>query len=92
MSEGKHFDSINKEVPRLESWKKASGQAVYTDDIRLPNMAYAALVRSPYSRAKVLSIDVSEAEKVPGYLAACCRRRCPRRTSTARATRPPRCS
>ena len=68
MSEGKHFDSINKEVPRLESWKKASGQAVYTDDIRLPNMAYAALVRSPYSRAKVLSIDVSEAEKVPGYL------------------------
>lgn len=68
MSEDRNFVSINKEVPRLESWKKASGQAVYTDDIRLPNMAYAALVRSPYSRAKVLSIDVSEAEKVPGYL------------------------
>lgn len=68
MSEERQFDSVNKEVPRLESWKKASGQAVYTDDIRLPNMAYAALVRSPYSRAKVLSIDVSEAEKVPGYL------------------------
>lgn len=68
MSEERKFESVNKEVPRLESWKKASGQAVYTDDIRLPNMAYAALVRSPYSRAKVLSIDVSEAEKVPGYL------------------------
>lgn len=68
MNEERSFESINKEVPRLESWKKASGQAVYTDDIRLPNMAYAALVRSPYSRAKVLSIDVSEAEKVPGYL------------------------
>ncbi len=68
MSEEKNYQIVNKEVPRLESWKKASGQAVYTDDIRLPNMAYAALVRSPYSRAKVLSIDVSEAEKVPGYL------------------------
>ena len=68
MSEERSFESVNQEVPRLESWKKASGQAIYTDDIRLPNMAYAALVRSPYSRAKVLSIDMSEAEKVPGYL------------------------
>ena len=68
MREERSFVTIDKEVPRLESWKKASGQAVYTDDIRLPNMAYAALVRSPYSRAKVLSIDMSEAEKVPGYL------------------------
>ena len=68
MREERSFVTIDKEVPRLESWKKASGQAVYTDDIRLPNMAYAALVRSPYSRARVLSIDVSEAEKVPGYL------------------------
>ena len=68
MREERGFVTIDKEVPRLESWKKASGQAVYTDDIRLPNMAYAALVRSPYSRARVLRIDVSEAEKVPGYL------------------------
>ena len=48
--------------------QKVTGQAKYTDDLRLPNMAYAAVVRSPYSRAKVLSIDISEAEKVPGYL------------------------
>jgi xanthine dehydrogenase molybdenum-binding subunit/putative selenate reductase molybdopterin-binding subunit len=31
-------------------------------------MAYAAIVRSPYSRARVISIDVSGAERVPGYL------------------------
>lgn len=68
-SEGRReFQSINREVPRLESTLKATGQAKYTDDLRLPNMAYAAIVRSPYSRAKVLSIDVSGAEKVPGYL------------------------
>lgn len=47
---------------------KALGLGKYTDDLELPNMAYAALVRCPYSHAKVLSIDVSEAEKVPGFL------------------------
>ena len=44
------------------------GETIFTDDLELPNMAYAALVRCPYSHAKVLSIDVSEAEKVPGFL------------------------
>ena len=47
---------------------KALGRGKYTDNLELPNMAYAALVRCPYSHAKVLSIDVSEAEKVPGFL------------------------
>ena len=47
---------------------KALGRGKYTDDLELPNMACAALVRCPYSHAKVLSIDVSEAEKVPGFL------------------------
>ena len=55
-------------MPRLESMDKATGAGKYTDDLALPNMAYAALVRCPYSHAKVLSIDVSEAEKVPGFL------------------------
>ena len=62
------FRAVNVSVPRLESMEKATGRAKYTDDLRLPNMAYAALVRSPYSRARVLSIDTSEAEKIPGYL------------------------
>ena len=47
---------------------KALGRGKYTDDLELPNMACAALVRCPYSHARVLSIDVSEAEKVPGFL------------------------
>ena len=63
-----HFDIINHATPRLESMDKALSRGKYTDDLELPNMAYAALVRCPYSHAKVLSIDVSEAEKVPGFL------------------------
>ena len=63
-----HFDIVNHATPRLESMDKALGRGKYTDDLELPNMAYAALMRCPYSHAKVLSIDVSEAEKVPGFL------------------------
>lgn len=47
-----HFKTINKEIPRLESMLKATGMAIYTDDIALPGMAFAALVRSPHSRAR----------------------------------------
>lgn len=68
MKEGRSFQSVNRSIPRLESLEKASGRAKYTDDLRLPDMAYAALVRSPYSRARVTSIDVSGAEQIPGYL------------------------
>lgn len=64
----RHFSVVNREHPRLESFDKASGAGRYTDDLTLPNMAYAALVRSPHSRARVLSIDTSAAEKVEGYL------------------------
>lgn len=63
-----NYKDVNCELPRLESMQKATGKARYTDDLVFPNMAYAALVRSPYSRAKVLSIDIKDAEKVPGYL------------------------
>ena len=68
MLDNRDFLVVNREVPRLESMHKASGCAAYTDDLMLPGMAYAAIVRCPYSRANVKEIDVSEAEKVPGYL------------------------
>ena len=63
-----NFAVVNHETPRLESIDKATGLGKYTDDLSMPNMAYAALVRSPHSHAKVLGIDTSEAEKIPGYL------------------------
>ena len=68
MAEKKAFSVVNHKVPRLESMKKATGEILYTDDIRMPGEAAAMLIRSPYPRAEVLSIDMSEAEKVPGYL------------------------
>ena len=46
-----------------------TGQAAYTDDLVIPGMVYGRILRSPYAHARVLRIDKSEAEKVPGVLA-----------------------
>lgn len=66
----KTFDTVKHRFPRRESLEKATGQAAYTEDIRLPGMVYAAIVRSLYPRAEVTDIDLSAAEKIPGYVGA----------------------
>lgn len=66
--EKQKFQMLNHEIPRLESMQKATGSGTYTDDLSMPDMAYAELIRSPFSHARVKRIDVSEAEKIPGFL------------------------
>ena len=62
---------IGKSVAALDIPGKTNGQAKYGMDVFLPGMAYGALAipRSRYG-AKVLSVDDSEAKKIPGYLKA----------------------
>ena len=60
---------IGKKVPRIDGAFKASGAAKYPSDVRLPGMLYARFVDAAVPHAKVLSIDVSEAEKHPGVKA-----------------------
>jgi CO/xanthine dehydrogenase Mo-binding subunit len=55
-------------VPREDGERKVTGRAVYAGDLRLPGKTYARLVLSPYPHARILSIDRTEAEKVPGVL------------------------
>jgi xanthine dehydrogenase YagR molybdenum-binding subunit len=57
-----------KRRPRLDGPQKVTGRAVYTHDARKPGMLYAVIVRSPYAHAKVLSIDTSAAERIPGVV------------------------
>ncbi len=65
------YKVIGKSVAALDIPGKTNGQAKYGMDVFLPNMAYGALAipRSRYG-AKVLSVDDSEAKKIPGYLKA----------------------
>ncbi len=52
-----------KEDPRL-----IQGLGKFVDDLKLPRMAFAAILRSPYAHAKIKRIDTSKAEKFPGVI------------------------
>src|ERR687886_253859 len=55
--------------PRIDARAKVTGQARYVEDLpALPGMVYAAALRSPYSHARIESIDASRAQALPGVL------------------------
>ena len=58
--------SVGVSIDRVDGIKKVTGQAKYVDDMNMARMLYAQVKRSPYAHAKILSIDTSEAEKLPG--------------------------
>ena len=60
---------IGTRITRVDSPSKVSGRAKYTYDYRGSNMLYAKMVRSPFAKAKIVSIDTSAAEKIPGVKA-----------------------
>ena len=60
---------LNSKLARADGPAKATGTAVYTYDVRLPNMAHGRFVTSPHASAKVTAIDTSAAEQIPGVLA-----------------------
>ena len=60
---------IGKSLARVDGVKKATGTLRYVDDLKLPRMLYAAVKRSPYPHAKIISIDTQRAEKLPGVKA-----------------------
>jgi CO/xanthine dehydrogenase Mo-binding subunit len=60
---------VGKGLPRVDAYDKVSGAAEYTYDVILPNMLYAAILRSPHAHAMVKNVDTSAAEKMPGVAA-----------------------
>jgi xanthine dehydrogenase YagR molybdenum-binding subunit len=57
---------IGKSISRVDGPDKVSGRAKYTYDLHRPGMLYGKVVRSPHAHAKVVNIDTSAAEKMPG--------------------------
>ncbi len=60
---------VGSPLPRVDAYSKVTGRALYADDILLPRMAYAKLLRSPHPHARILSIDIRKALALPGVLA-----------------------
>jgi xanthine dehydrogenase YagR molybdenum-binding subunit len=57
-------------VMRLDAPEKVTGRARYSYDINRPGMLYGRIVRSPHPHARVVSVDLSQAQKAPGVKAA----------------------
>jgi xanthine dehydrogenase molybdenum-binding subunit len=60
---------VGTRVARPEAVAKVTGQAIYTDDIHFPDQLYGRTLRAAYPHARLLSIDISQAEVLPGVRA-----------------------
>ncbi len=60
---------LNHRITRVDGPKKATGQALYTYDQRLPGMLYARVLRCPHAHARVTKLDTEAALKLPGVKA-----------------------
>ncbi|MBV8818434.1 MAG: xanthine dehydrogenase family protein molybdopterin-binding subunit, partial [Acidobacteriaceae bacterium] len=60
---------IGKAIRRQEDPRLITGSATYVDDIQMPGMHHACILRSPHGAAKIKSLDVSAAANHPGVAA-----------------------
>jgi carbon-monoxide dehydrogenase large subunit len=60
---------IGQSVKRVEDRRFTTGKGRYVDDIVLPGMTYASIVRSPHAHARVNRVSVSKARSAPGVVA-----------------------
>jgi 4-hydroxybenzoyl-CoA reductase subunit alpha len=63
------FTLIGKNMKRIDTAAKATGEAIFSADLFLPRMLVGKVLRSPYPHARILAIDTSKAERLPGVKA-----------------------
>ncbi len=61
--------TIGHVTPRVDAIARVTGQAKYTNDLKLPGMLYARVLRSPHPHARIRHIDTSAASRLPGVQA-----------------------
>ncbi len=57
---------IGASIPRREDTRFLTGRATYVDDIKLPHLRHAAILRSPHAHADIVDIDTTAALAIPG--------------------------
>ncbi len=60
---------IGSAIKRREDPALITGKGKYTDDLQLPGMVFATVVRSPHAHARISKIDTSRARAAPGIVA-----------------------
>jgi carbon-monoxide dehydrogenase large subunit len=59
---------VGKALKRREDPRLITGAGNYLDDVKLPGLTHAAVVRSPHAHARIVSIDTSAANSMPGVV------------------------
>ena len=59
---------VGKSIKPRKDLQLLKGAGTYTDDLKLPNMVYAAFLRSPYAHARIRSIEASKAKELQGVV------------------------
>jgi CO/xanthine dehydrogenase Mo-binding subunit len=60
------FSAVGHSIPRVEAQAKVTGRAEYVHNLRLPGMLYGRIHRSTVAHARILGVDVSAAQAMPG--------------------------
>jgi CO/xanthine dehydrogenase Mo-binding subunit len=60
---------VGRSVPRKEDARLLKGQGAFTDDIWMHRQGYVHFLRSPHGHARIVSIDTSRAQRMPGVYA-----------------------
>lgn len=63
------FINVGKRIPKSDAQEKVTGKAIYIQDLKIPGMLWGKILYSPHPHARILNIDTSEAEKLPGVKA-----------------------
>src|SRR2546425_6774849 len=63
------FTVIGQSLPKIDAWAKVTGETRFADDLVLPRMAYAKLLRSSHAHAVIKRIDTTRAVALPGVYA-----------------------
>ena len=64
-----NYRHVGKYTPRIDAKDIVTGHATYLDDFNVPGQLYGKTLRSPYPHAKILSINATKAEALPGVRA-----------------------
>jgi 4-hydroxybenzoyl-CoA reductase alpha subunit len=67
--DGRPHSVIGQRLPKVDAWSKVTGRTRYADDLVLPRMAHAKLLRAPHPHALIRGIDATRARALPGVYA-----------------------
>jgi CO/xanthine dehydrogenase Mo-binding subunit len=60
---------VGKRIARIDADVRVTGKAIFGDDVQLPGMLHGKILRSPHAHARILRLDTSKAERLPGVKA-----------------------